>query len=151
MSNQNPIIKYSRQLSIVTLAMVFGWSGLSKMLNPEEFALALYRYHLVPDVMINILSLWIAAIEVICCGIILVVPRLRKPALFIVLGLFIAFTFALAINIMRGSNMACGCFSMSPMATPVGWIGILRNAGLTLLVIHALGWPTLNKSWFLSE
>ena len=139
MPDPNRIIRYTRPLFMVTLAIVFGWSGLAKLLNPEAFALTLYRYHLVPDVMINILSLWIAAIEVICCGIILIVTRLRKPALLIVLGLLTAFTFALVINLMRGSHMACGCFSTSPMATPLGWIGIVRNVGLVLLTVHALG------------
>lgn len=142
MPDKNPIIKYSRQLSIVILAIVFGWSGLSKLLHPEAFALALYRYHLVPDILVNTLSLWIAAMEMVCAGTIAAAPRLRTAALWIVLGLLIAFTIGISINLMQGSHMACGCFSMSPMASPIGWIGILKNAGLMLLAIHILGGTT---------
>ena len=142
MSDQSPIIKYSRQLSIVTLTIVFGWSGLSKLLHPEAFALALYRYHLVPGVIVNVLSLWIATVELICAGIILVKSPLVTAALWIVLGLLIAFTCGISINLMRGSHMACGCFSMSPLASPIEWTGIVKNMGLMLLTIHALGRTT---------
>lgn len=151
MPDHRRLIKHTRQLAVIILALVFGWSGLSKLLNPEAFSLALYRYHLVPGVTVNVLSLWIASLEVMCAGIVLIIPRLRKPALLVVLGLLVAFTIALGINIIRGSHMACGCFSTSPMATPIGWAGMLRNAGLILLAIHALDWPALQIRRDLNE
>ena len=138
MSCRSQITVYSRWLSIVMLAVVFGWSGLAKMLDPEGFSLAVYRYHLVPNITVNMMSLWIATLELVCATILLLVPRLRKAALWIIMYLLIAFTLGIGINLMRGSQMACGCFSTSPMAHPIGWLGLLKNLGLMVLAAYAL-------------
>ena len=141
MSCRTPIIGYSRLLSILLLAGVFSWSGLTKLLDPEGFSLAVYRYHLVPAMTVNMLSLWLTALELMCAAILLLLPRLRPASLKIILCLLIIFTIGIGLNLMRGNQMACGCFSTSPLAHPTGWVGLLKNLGLMLLAAYALAGP----------
>ena len=123
-------------LTLLFLAGIFGYSGMVKLLDLEGAALSVYRYHLLPSCSVNILALWLGALE-LWCSIALLIPRFRKAALWLVLGLLIIFSLAIGINLMRGSQMTCGCFSTSPMAHPIGWLSDLKNFGLIALVICA--------------
>jgi len=116
--------------------MVFGWSGLNKIIDPAGVSLSVFRYHLLPYETVNVIALWLAGLELTCVAG-LFVARMRTAALWIILGLLILFSLGIGINLVRGSHMACGCFSTSPMAHPSGWLGLLKNLGLMLLVFFA--------------
>lgn len=138
MSNRLSISRWPKRFVLVLLAGIFIWSGLSKMINPEAFALAVYRYHLLPGSLVNGVSLWISALEVLCAVIILGVPRWRNAALWILLFLLVIFTLAVSMSLLLGREMTCGCFSLSPIAAPMGWGGLGKNAGLILLVMFCM-------------
>jgi len=87
---------------------------------------------------VNIVSLWIAWLELACAFILLFIPRFRFAALWLILGLLLVFSLGIGINLIRGSHIACGCFSTSPMAHPIGWLGLVKNIGLMILVVFAL-------------
>lgn len=127
-----------RLVCIAVLIVVFGWSGLHKVIDPTGFSLSVFRYHLLPYSVVNIISLWIAWLELACAFILLFVPRLRKAALWLVLCLLTVFSFGIGINLIRGSHMACGCFSSSTMVHPIGWLALLKNLVLLILVVYAL-------------
>ena len=129
-------VRYGRVVAIAVLAGVFGWSGLQKMVDPSGFSLSIFRYHLLPYDAVNAVSLWITGLELACAFILLFVPRLRMAALWLLLGLLLVFSFGIGINLLRGSHMACGCFSSSPMAHPIGWLGVLKNVGLMVLTVY---------------
>ncbi len=128
-----------RWMTLLVLAGAFGWSGLVKVLDPEGFALSVYRYHLLPHAAVNAVSLWIAWLELACAVILLLIPRLRTSAQWLLLSLLITFSLAIIVNLIRGSQMACGCFSTSSLAHPIGWLGLLKNLGLMLLSFYWLG------------
>ena len=130
-------VRYGRVMAIAVLAGVFGWSGMQKMVDPAGFSLSVFRYHLLPYDVANAVSLWIAGLELVCAFILLFIPRLRTEALWLILGLLVLFSFGIGINLMRGASMACGCFSTSPMAHPIGWFGVLKNVGLMAVVVCA--------------
>ena len=137
MSAGNPISRWLRAAVLILLACVFGWAGLHKVVHPAEFALSVFRYHLLPHEAVNMASLWIAWIELVS-AVLLLFPGMRKEALCILLLLLILFSAGLAVNLARGSHMACGCFSSSATAQPVGWISLLRNLVLLAAVGYAL-------------
>lgn len=85
----------------------------------------------------NIAALWLAGVELACVAG-LFVPWLRAASLWIILGLLVLFSLGIGINLARGSHMACGCFSSSPMAHPIGWFGVLKNVGLMIFTVAAL-------------
>ena len=113
-------------------------SGYHKLLYPADFALAVYRFHLLPDFMINLVALYIPWLETICGTCLLFIPRLRRAALWVTLLLLLGFTGGIVINLLRGTAFACGCFSSSPLAQPMSWLSVARNLGLILLAVLAL-------------
>jgi len=136
MSGRSKLAQTSKVMAIAILAMVFGWSGVHKIIDPAGFSLSVFRYHLLPDETINVVALWVAGLELACVAG-LFVPRLRTGALWMLLCLLVVFSLGIGINMIRGTHMACGCFSSSPMAHPIGWLSLLKNAGLMFLVIFA--------------
>jgi len=112
-------------------------SGFGKIFHPADFALAVYRFHLLPDFLVNAVSLYFQWLEVACAVCLLFIPKYRVAALWIALGLFALFSGSIAINLLRGSPFSCGCFGSSPLAPPMDWLGVARN--IALMGICALG------------
>jgi putative oxidoreductase len=113
-------------------------SGYHKILHPADFALAVYRFHLLPDVLVNMASLYFQWLEVACAACLLFIPKYRVAALWIALVLLVLFTGGIAINLLRGSSFSCGCFSNSPIARPMDWLNVARNIALMALAGLAL-------------
>ena len=113
-------------------------SGYQKVLHPADFALAVYRFHLLPDVLVNAAALYFQWLEMLCAICLIFVPRFRVAALWITLGLLGLFTAGIGINLLRGSAFTCGCFSTSPLAQPMTWLSVARNTGLILLAAMGL-------------
>ena len=113
-------------------------SGYHKILHPTDFVLTVYRYHLLPDVLVNPVALFIPWLELVTALALLFVPRLRVAALGVAMGLLLLFTAGIAINLLRGNLVGCGCFSNSPTAAPMSWLSVARNTGLFLLTVLAL-------------
>ena len=113
-------------------------SGYHKVLYPADFALAVYRFHLLPDVLVNISSLYFQWLEVVCGLCLLFIPKFRIAALWITLALLIVFTGAIGLSLLRGTAFGCGCFSNAPDAQPMSGMSIARNVALMALVGLAL-------------
>lgn len=118
--------------------------GFRKILHPDEFALAVYRFHLLPDFAVNIVALWLPWLEVVCVACLLFLPKFRVAALWVLLMLLILFTGGIIINLIRGSVFSCGCLSTSPLAKQMDGLSVARNGALILLVL--LGMLALRKS-----
>lgn len=138
MSGRIIVVRCTKLLAFAVLVVVFGYSGLHKIIDPSGFSLSVFRYHLLPYAAVNAVSLWIAWLELMCAFVLLFIPRFRVASLWIILGLLLVFSLGLGINLMRGSHMACGCFSSSPLAHPIGWGGLLKNLGLAILAAYEL-------------
>jgi uncharacterized membrane protein len=128
-------LSYWMAAYVVGLALAAGYS---KILYPDQFALAVFRYHLLPHPMVNITALYVTWLEALCAVILLFIPRWRRAALWIVLVLLTVLTGVIAVTILRGTAFSCGCFSLSPTARPMDWLTVLRNGGLLALVVCAL-------------
>lgn len=105
-------------------------AALPKIAQPEAFALALFRYDLVPDAAINAVAVGLPWLELVAGLALLVVPRLRVGAAWIGAALLAAFGAAIAFNLARGLETACGCFSLDPAAPPAGWGHVALNTAL---------------------
>ncbi|VGO21409.1 MauE/DoxX family redox-associated membrane protein [Pontiella sulfatireligans] len=113
-------------------------SGYHKIIYPADFALSVYRFHLLPDALVNAASLYFSWLEIGCGICLLLIPKYRVAALWVALVLLMFFTGGIAINLLRGSAFSCGCFSRSPLARPMDWLSVARNIGLILLAAMAL-------------
>lgn len=113
-------------------------SGYDKMLYPSDFAVTVYRFHLLPGVLVNFAALYLPWLEIVCAVCLLFIPRYRSAALWIVLILLAVFTAAIGINLWRGAAFGCGCFGRGAADQPLSWLSAARNTGLMLLVTLAL-------------
>lgn len=129
---RRPYLLASCFLGILLLA------GIQKIIHPDEFSLAVYRFHLLPDFLVNIVALYLTWLQLACAICLLFIPRYRVAALTIVLLLLCVFTCGIIINLLRGTNFSCGCFTTSPLAKPMSWLSVIRNGILMGLVAIAL-------------
>lgn len=115
--------------------LVFLTACLPKIIQPAEFSVAIYRYQLVPHGVINVLAVFLPWLELVCAISLCVIPRLRRGALILVILMLIIFTAAISINLYRGIDIACGCFSVNAAKGHLGWLSLLRNT--TILIASA--------------
>ena len=109
MTRDQKIYRVAYWLCCLILAATF-LSGYHKILYPESFALAVYRFHLLPDAWVNIGSLYFQWLEVVCALCLIFAPKLRRAVLWITLVLLILFTGAIGINLMRGYGIILRMF-----------------------------------------
>ena len=122
-----------RFLAAAAPAAVLLVAAVPKLIQPDAFALAVFRYQLFPHGLVNALAVFVPWLEG-CVGLALLgCPRLRRGAAVLAAGLLGAFALALAVNLLRGLHTACGCFSVAPDAAPAGWGHVAGNLALAAL------------------
>ncbi len=94
------------------LGLVFIYSSYHKILEPAHFAKIIYGYYLFPDFSINLIAITVPFLELFA-GIALVLGVYPRAAALIVLGMLFSFIAAISINLVRGVEFDCGCFSFS--------------------------------------
>lgn len=138
-------MKWIARLCRWMLAVVFLMAAIPKIADPHGFALVVFRYQMLPYSLINIFALFLPWVELLAALSLLIAPRLRDAALFLIGGMLIVFTIAIGFNLYRGVDMACGCFSVNPEAAHMGWLNFARN--ILLLAATALAfWPEWRKT-----
>ncbi|MDO8549961.1 MAG: MauE/DoxX family redox-associated membrane protein [Ignavibacteria bacterium] len=126
--------KYLLLLSRLILSFIFIYAGMEKITDPEGFARAINNYKLLPFSLINIFALILPWIEVIS-GILLLFGITVRENSFITSSLLGIFIIAIAVSLLRGLNIDCGCFGTAGVAK-VGIQKLLENFLLVLLGIQ---------------
>jgi len=107
------------------LAGMFLFAAWEKILHPQQFAIAVRSYQIVPVPVSNLFALCLAWSEGIA-GLFLLFgtyPRRAAGAIFILLVMFIA---ALTTVLVRGMVIDCGCFGEGHSSAVSPWL-IVRN------------------------
>lgn len=99
------------------LGITFIYASYYKILSPTDFAKMVYGYNLFPDVLINLIAIFLPFIELIS-GLSLLLGIYPRSAALIINGLLLAFIILLTINIIRGHEFDCGCFSAKETGSP---------------------------------
>ena len=123
-------------LSRLVLGFIFIYAGMEKISDPEGFAKAINNYKLLPFSIINILAIILSWIEVVA-GMLLIFGLAVKENAFIISSLLGVFIIAIAVSLIRGLNIDCGCFGTSSGAK-VGFTKLLENFLLLLLGIQLI-------------
>ncbi len=95
----------------ITLGLIFVWAGLSKMPDPVRFAGIIENYRILPMYFVNFLAITLPWVEVLS-GCLLLAGYLVRGSLVIINFLMVVFITALSLNIFRGIDINCGCFSL---------------------------------------
>ena len=121
----------------IILGSLFLYAGIAKIVDPMGFALSIYNYKLLPDSLINVAAILLPWLEVIVGGSLLLGIGTAGSAL-IATALFSIFASALTINLIRGLDIACGCFSTAANGGSISGFYLLRDLSLLLMSIQIL-------------
>ncbi len=136
-----PFIPLFALICRLTLAIIFFYAGVEKILHPQEFAVAIYNYQLLPDCVINLLAIFLPWLEVLI-AVSLVIGIYTRGATLLSALLFLIFATALTINLVRGLDISCGCFGAS--SGNISWLYLARDLSLFCMSVFALiydrGW-----------
>jgi len=92
------------------LGLTFIYASSYKIISPADFAKIVYGYNLFPDVLINLIAIIVPFLELIA-GLALITGVYPRSAAIIINTLLLAFITLLVINLIRGHEFDCGCFS----------------------------------------
>ena len=121
-------------LARIAVGGLFVAASIHKIVDPEAFARSIYNYQLVPGDFINAMAIVLPWLELVCGMALIAAPPLRRGAALWILLLLIVFTAGIASAMARGIDIACGCFSSTPVeGEHVNWFNLLRNACLIFL------------------
>lgn len=112
------------------LAVIFLYAAVEKIIDPQEFATAVYYYQLLPDIAINLMALVLPMLELFLAASLLAGIYVRGAS-FVTSILFLVFATALSINLARGMDISCGCFGKS--SGNISWLYLIRDLSLFLL------------------
>jgi|WetSurMetagenome_2_1015567.scaffolds.fasta_scaffold555204_2 uncharacterized membrane protein YphA (DoxX/SURF4 family) len=133
---------------------IFIYASLDKIGHPAQFARIVFNYHLVPGMFVNIFALILPLTEFIA-GLFLIVGLLYRGSRNLLLTLSAVFVVAILVNVIRGVNLECGCFTVSSGAKKAGIMLILRDflffiPGVMLLFSSSYRW-TVDRLFFLTS
>lgn len=116
----------------IILGIIFLLACYDKILNPQEFAVAVYNVQVLPDSLVNVTAILLPWVELML-GISLLLNVWIPGA--VVLGnlLLLSFFGLLVFNLARGLDVDCGCFSTSAGGAPAGYATVLRD--LSFLIV----------------
>ncbi len=131
----------------LALGIIFFYAGIEKIIAPREFALAIYNYQILPDLLINPVALVLPWLEVfLAAG--LIAGIYVRGASFLSSVLFLIFATALTVNLIRGLDISCGCFGTA--SGNINWLYLVRDTSLLTMSIVVLffdrGWRYFFRS-----
>lgn len=107
------------------LGLIFIYASFHKIISPADFAKIVYGYGLFPAVLINLIAIITPFFELIT-GLALVLGIYPRSAALIINAMLLVFIVVLSINLIRGHEFDCGCFS-------AGKAGNKASAGFSLV------------------
>jgi uncharacterized membrane protein YphA (DoxX/SURF4 family) len=108
------------------LGAVFLYAGSVKILQPDAFAEAVYRYQILPGAAVNLAAITLPWMEV-STGLCLIAGLWLPGAVLLSTSLLGVFIGALVFNLIRGLNVQCGCFSAEITHGPADVLTIARD------------------------
>ncbi len=118
------------------LGLTFIYASFYKILSPSDFAKIIYGYDLFPGGLINLIAIMLPFVELIA-GLALITGIYSRSAALIINAMLLVFTIVLSINIFRGHEFDCGCFSSSKIGyTTSVKFSLYRDVTFFILGMH---------------
>lgn len=139
-----PLLPFVALICRLALAIIFLFAGIEKVINPGDFAVAIYNYRLLPDYSINFLAVFLPWLEIIIAVSLIIGINVRGAAALSSM-LFLTFAIALTINLARGLDISCGCFGAT--SGNINWFYLVRDFFLfcisLIVLFYDRGWRYL--------
>jgi len=141
LNNNLKILFYSDRLELF-IRYLFGITFISasyhKIVEPAHFAKIIYGYYLFPEFIINLTAIILPYLELLS-GIALILGIYPRSALLILEAMLFAFIVALSINLIRGHNFDCGCFTFGEPGYGYSVLGlVVRDVIYFILGLQSL-------------
>ena len=124
--------KYLTFVFRVFLGAIFCYAAVSKIVDIDGFARAIYYYHILPGWAVNIMAVFTPMIEIFA-GLGLILGIMPRGSAALLSGLLVVFIVALVIVYLRGVDINCGCFSVSSRGKSSALGLILRDIPLLIM------------------
>ena len=121
----------------ILLGIIFIYASWDKVLEPAAFAQVIANYQILPAELVPPAAVFLPWLELIS-GICLIINRWSGGSALIITVLIVIFMGAIAYNIYRGIDVACGCFTLNNQAPQNMWLYLLRDAVFGAMSIGAL-------------
>jgi hypothetical protein len=120
------------------IGITFVAASIDKIGDPGKFATIIYGYSLFPGWIINPSAIVLPFVELFA-GLALLLGVVPRSALMIITSLLFVFIVAITINLLRGHQFDCGCFSLSETSTALSafWL-LVRDLALFACAIYLL-------------
>ena len=127
------------------LGAIFIFASYNKILAPAAFAKIIYGYDLFPAVFINLIAIIVPFLELVA-GLALIIGFYPRSAALIVNAMLLTFITALSINLIRGHEFDCGCFSINS-GSQEKFVGslIFRDVLILALGLHVFFYRNVRK------
>jgi putative oxidoreductase len=127
------------------LGGLFLFACYHKIVEPAHFAKIIYGYYLFPDFSINLIAIILPFLELFA-GIALVLGIYPRSAVLIINATLFAFIVAISINLIRGHEFDCGCFSFGAAGDTFSVVQLLlRDIVCFLLGLQVLFFDNSRK------
>ncbi len=128
----------------IYLGVVFIAACLYKIADPQEFALSIATYGILPVELVNPMAIMLPWIELIC-GIALILGFWTKASALAISGMMVMFITALVIALSKHLQMSCGCFASAEAGDDINYLTVIRDSlwlagGLFVLVFDDGRW-----------
>lgn len=119
----------------ITLGVVFVYASIEKLADPSAFATSISAYKVLAGTSALVVATILPWVELLC-GAGLLFGVYVKGSSTIALVLLLGFTAAVLSALVRGLDIACGCYTQDPSARHIGYWKVGENA--VLLVVAFL-------------
>ncbi len=120
------------------LGITFIYASIHKIIDPAEFAKIIYGYGLFPHFAINMIAIILPFVELVT-GLFLLFGIYPKAAATIIGVLLVTFILAVTINLLRGYEFDCGCFSFNKNDTLSGrYFLLVRDIIFLMICLYLL-------------
>lgn len=122
----------------LVIGITFVVASIDKIGDPGKFATIIYGYSLFPGWLINPSAIVLPFVELFA-GMALIAGVVPRSALMIISALLFIFMVAITINLLRGYQFDCGCFSLAETSTALSafWL-LVRDLVLFVCAIYLL-------------
>jgi putative oxidoreductase len=120
-----------RPLATLLVAGLLGMAAVTKLMQPESFALDIANYKLLPRQALQPLAYLLPPWEAVV-ALALFSKTYRRAAWLLAGALFLLFAGAVGSAVARGLDISCGCFGG---AMTVSWVHLVVNLVLVLLCL----------------
>lgn len=133
---ENPILSL---IARIVLGGIFILAAVGKIADPALFAKEIANYQILPTIFVNLSAITLPWIE-LAIGFFLIAGVRLKANSFGAGFLLAVFVVAVAIAMMKGLNINCGCYSQAAYQE-VGIKKVLENLGLFILSVYIFKYP----------